>query len=50
MNSVLELVVVFAAVGVAAWLPRAFPINARKRPRSSKPGVAHPAAGPAMDL
>jgi len=50
MNSVLELVIVFVAVGVAAWLPRTFPSHARKRPRTGKPTPAHPAAGPAMDL
>jgi hypothetical protein len=50
MSSVLELVMVFAAVGVAAWLPRTFPSHARKQPRYAKPTPTLPAAGPAMDL
>jgi hypothetical protein len=49
MNSVYELIAVFAAVGVA-WLPRAFPGNAQKPSRSKKATPAHPAGGPAMDL
>jgi len=47
MNSVLDLIVVFALIGVAAWLPRVF---AAKRRPPDRVELQHPAAGPAMDL
>jgi hypothetical protein len=47
MNSVIDLIVVFAMIGVAASLPRVF--GPKRRP-AHKAETTRPAGGPAMDL
>jgi len=47
MNSVIDLIDVFAMIGAAAWLSRVFVAKPRPPDRVE---LKRPAAGPAMDL